>query len=54
MTEARIPLLLFIGMRREHVDVLHQARARSPVRACAMRQRLMPDDEVAGAAADGY
>ena len=39
-------------MRREHVDGLYQARTRSTIRACAMRQRLVPDDEVAGAAAE--
>jgi hypothetical protein len=47
------PLLLLLVVRREHVDVLHQARPRAAIGAGAVRQRLMPDDEIAGAPADG-
>src|SRR5580700_9290327 len=47
------PLLVFLDPGREHVDVLHHARPRAAVGTGAMRQRLMPDDEIAGAAADG-
>src|ERR1700688_314824 len=47
------PLLMFLDPGREHVDILHHARPRAAVGAGAMGQRLMPDDEIAGAAADG-
>src|SRR5579862_4874972 len=44
---------MFLDVGREHVDVLHHARPGAAVGAGAVRQRLMPDDEIAGAAADG-
>jgi hypothetical protein len=47
------PLLVFLDPGRKHVDVLHQARPPAAVGAGAVGQRLMPDDEIAGAAADG-
>src|SRR5580704_3868138 len=54
LTRTRLnPLLMFLDPRREHVDVLHHARPGAAVGTGAVEQRLMPDDEIAGAAADG-
>lgn len=43
---------MFLAPRREHIDVLHHPRVRASIGAGAMRQRLMPDDQIAGAPSD--
>jgi len=43
-----LPLSAMLKSYRMHIEVLNYARARAPIRAAAVRQGLMPNNQVAG------